>query len=167
MKQIHLISILIIFFVNSTFSQEQASRAGFTLQLAIDDTNYFSADIGPSPYILPENTVQIYPGEKLFIEATIEDDLLTNFTCVDKNSNPDQTIEIEFKQITEGKLHKNMMLSIKNPFKKDIEYKAYIFLVKLKKWVNTSVVNIRAGLSSFEMWPDLISSIALNSWRLK
>jgi hypothetical protein len=40
-------------------------------------------------------------------------------------------------------------------------------LMKDKKWVNTSVYPVMARLESIEMWPDIITSLALFGFKLK
>ena len=66
----------------------------------------------------------------------------------------------------EGKQHKYMMLFIENPFEKRLRYSANICLLKYGKWVATDVYDVEARKSNYEMWPDLITSIALDSFKL-
>ena len=149
------------------YSQDVVNRKAFSLELAVDNDSFFNAEIGESPYILKDNTVQIYPGEKLFIEATLENGKIVSLRCVNENKNIERTIEIKFEQITEERLHKFMMLTIKNPFDKTLKYSAFILLMKYKKWIKTSVLDINPGLTNFESWPDIITSIAINGWELE
>jgi hypothetical protein len=60
-----------------------------------------------------------------------------------------------------------MMLSIKNPFDRDMEYKADIYLIKYNRWINTSIVPVKAKLLSYEIWPDIIGTIVLHDFVLK
>lgn len=62
--------------------------------------------------------------------------------------------------------HMMMMLSVKNPFTKDLNYKAGIYLMKYNKWISTSIEPVMAEKMSFETWPDIIVSIVLNDWTL-
>jgi hypothetical protein len=71
---------------------------------------------------------------------------------------------VSFKQNTEGKKHQIMMLTIKNPFDVSLKYRASIFLMKQNKWVTTNVLPIMPGISSYETWPDIIVTIALDQW---
>ena len=61
----------------------------------------------------------------------------------------------------------NQVLTIDNPFDKQLHYKATMNLMKNKKWVNTSVYPVMPKLKSIEMWPDIITSLALVSFELK
>ena len=71
---------------------------------------------------------------------------------------------IEFHQEKNGKNHKQMMLTIENPFQKSLHYRAMINLMNQNRWRKTSVVQVLPGLSSIEMWPDIITSIALSGF---
>ena len=141
-------------------------RAPFELVMAVDDEQYFSADMDKTLYVINDKIVQIFPGEKLYIEADILNEELVNLKRVKSITNPDKTITLEFKQVSEGKQHKYMMLFIENPFEKRLRYSANICLLKYGKWVATDVYDVEARKSNYEMWPDLITSIALDSFKL-
>lgn len=57
-----------------------------------------------------------------------------------------------------------MILQISNPFNKDLIYSAHLLLATSNKWIKTDVLPIKAGKSSYEMWPDIIVSIVLDNW---
>jgi hypothetical protein len=57
------------------------------------------------------------------------------------------------------------MLKVVNPFPYDLIYTAQILTLR-KKWSTTDVLPVRAGLSGFETWPNIIISIALGNWKL-
>jgi hypothetical protein len=86
---------------------------------------------------------------------------------VKENLNPMKTIEIELKQEVKERVSESLMLKIKNPFKKTLNYKAMMFIVGQDKWISTSVLPIPAELSSFELWKDIIISMVLTDWTLK
>lgn len=150
------------------FSQtnEKPNRQAFTLKLAVNDTNYYQDEIKESSYILPENTLQMYPGETLFVEVEAKNNEILSMKTVKEKINPNKTLTISFIQKFEGKTHEMMMLNIENPLNKKIMYKAWIYLMIYKKWDQTSVIPIKPKLSGFEIWPDIISSIALTGWEL-
>jgi len=60
-----------------------------------------------------------------------------------------------------------MMLKVVNPFKQQLVYNATIFLMQQKKWVVTDVYPVEAELTSYETWPDIITSIGLGQWTFK
>jgi integral membrane sensor domain MASE1 len=39
-----------------------------------------------------------------------------------------------------------------------------VHLVK-GKWISTSIMPVKAGIWGYEMWPDIITSIALSEWK--
>jgi hypothetical protein len=87
--------------------------------------------------------------------------------AVKENINSSKTLVISFTQTISNKTHKSMLLKITNPFKEKLYYSAVIFLMQQKKWVHTDVYPVEAEISSFESWPDIITSIALAKWSFK
>lgn len=141
-------------------------RAPFELHLYVNNEQFFSAQIENSLYIINDKIIQIFPGEKIYVEANILNNEIISLKRVENNENPEITLIIEFIQINEGQNHKGMMLSIKNPFDKIINYSADICLLKYSKWVTTDVYDIAPCIVGYEIWPDLISSIALSNFCL-
>ncbi len=144
----------------------KASRNDFKLTLAVDGDNYYETDVKAGPYIVGPNVLQIYPTEKVLMEVEQEQGVIKSLKVVKKNENPTKTIDISFMQKTDGKKHQQMMLSIFNPFDMNLKYRANIFLMKGNKWEATDVLPIMRGISSYETWPDIIVTIALDQWEL-
>jgi hypothetical protein len=142
-------------------------RDTFTLNIAVDDSSFYNSEIKASAYVLPDNTIQLYPGEKIYVEVELVKKEIKSMKTVKENLNPDKTITITFSQQTDGKKHKGMMLEVENPFNKELEYKANMFLMKYNKWVSTSVLPVQPKLTSFETWTDIIVTIALTGWEFK
>ncbi len=149
------------------FSQEKNLRESFVLNLAVNEEQYYAAEINESPYVLPENTVQVYPDEELYIEADVEDNVLVNLKNVEKIENPEKTLIIKFSQICDGKKHQAMMLSVFNPFEQDLGYSAIIYLLMYGRWVESEVIDIKPESTGYETWRDIICTIALTDWKLK
>jgi hypothetical protein len=150
-------------------AQEKNSnyREGKSLNLIINDSSTYEINITNSPVIIGDSIIQIYPGEKILIEADIFKGRLRNLKTVTEIKNVDKTLVFEFKQVTEGREHKQMVLQVTNPFNKDLQYNSQLYLYKYKKWVNSSVAPVRAKKASFELWPDLISSVTISDMRFK
>ena len=144
----------------------KTSRNDFKLTLAVDGENYYETDVKAGPYIVGPDVLQIYPTEKVLMEVEQVQGVIKSIKVVKENNNPAKTIEVSFMQNTEGKKHQLMMLTIKNPFDMDLKYRASIFLMKENKWVTTNVLPIKRGISSYETWPDIIVTIALDKWEL-
>ncbi|WP_213278305.1 hypothetical protein [Chryseobacterium indologenes] len=151
---------------NFCFSQ-QKFRENFTLKLPVDSVRYYQQEVKKSPYFVEENTLQIYPGEHLFIAADIKEGKLESMKVVKENVNPSKTIEIEFSQDVEGRKHKGMMLQVSNPFDKNLLYDATMYTVEESKWVETSILPVKPKLAGFELWNDVIITLVLHNWRLQ
>lgn len=169
MKKLLLLSLIFFHCSIACFAQDstQLKRQPYKLKVMVDKKNLYEEDLKESPYVWPDNTIQMYPGEKLFAEAEIKDGAIVKITAVKENTNPEKTLTISFTQVAEGKVHQQMMLKISNPFDKTLTYAASIFILNHSKWVKTSVIPVAPGLSSFESWPDVIISIGIGNWALK
>jgi hypothetical protein len=168
MKIRTFLTILLSTSIALVFGQnEKTSREEFSLKLPVNGEQFYEQKVDKSPYFIKENVLQIYPGEKLFIEVEKTKSEITSMKVVKDNLNPQKTILIEFAQTTKGRKSESMMLKIVNPFNKDLEYKAMMFIVGHDKWINTNVYPVRAKLTNFEMWNDVIISLVLSEWKLK
>ncbi len=142
-------------------------RPAFKLKLFVNDSVFYNAPMEQSFYIVRDSIIQIFPGEKLYIEADVANNRLINFKVVPEISDKSKTLIIEFHQEAKGRVHEQMMLTIHNPFNKSLNYKALMNLMKYKKWVETSVIPVRPKLKSIETWPDIITTMALTGFRLE
>lgn len=143
------------------------ARKAFTLKLPIDKTHFFQAEISPSNYILPENTIQIYPGEKLYIEINVKNNEIVDMKSVREIKDSTKTIEISLTHVDKDSIYSRTMLDIRNPFNKNLIYKASMYLLKNSKWVPTNVYPVRSNLRSFEIWSDVIITMTLTGWEFK
>jgi hypothetical protein len=163
----YLFSLVSLFLYLASYTQDNnllPERTAFKLKLPVNKNSVYEMDVPSSPFVRNKNIVQIYPGETLFLEATIQDSVI-RLTSVKDIKHPEKTITISLVQNATKKTHENMMLKVSNPFDKDLTYAARIFLMEANKWVSTSVLPVRAGISSFEMWPDVIITIGLSDWK--
>lgn len=168
MKLNTLLVLLLSLTLASLFAQnDQPNRSTSTLRLPVDGIQYYEQKIEESPYFVKENILQIYPGEKLFIEVELKKKDIGSMKVVKENLNPERTIEIGFTQNFKDGKNESMILKIVNPFKKDLEYKAKMFIVGQDQWINTNVLPVRADLSVYETWSDVIITLALSDWKLK
>lgn len=169
MLKIKVLSLLIIsLFSNFCFGQnEKEYREEFTLKIPIDSVQFYQQEVPKSKYFVKEGVLQIFPGENLYVEAEINGNKITSMKVVKKNLNPAKTIEIKFFQTTEGRKHEQMMLEVKNPFNKELNYDAMMYIVGHDNWMKTSIIPIKPKLMNFEMWNDVIITLVLNNWRIK
>jgi hypothetical protein len=140
-------------------------RTPYTLRIDVDKVNFYEDNIGATPYLFPNNGMQIYPGESIFIEVEEENGIIKNMKAVKAITKPKTTLTVKFTQSSENKVHQMMMLEIKNPFPKKLTYQAKMFLLKANKWVDTDVLPVEAGLSAFETWTDIIISLGISNWK--
>ena len=164
-----LILIISSLVISQGYSQTGKSnkRPAFDLKVFVNDNQFYNAPIGETDYIINDSIIQIFPGEKLFVEAEVLDNKLVNFQVVSEIKEKSKTLVFDFQQTIKGKVHEQMILTIDNPFDKHLHYEAMMNLMKNKKWVNTSVYPVLPKLKSIEMWPDLITSLALAGFKLK
>lgn len=165
----NLLLLIALLFSSLCYAQtiDNNTRPAFDLKLFVNDTTFYTAPMAPTSYIIKDRAVQVFPGEKLFIEADILKDSLVNLKAVPAILNKEKTIVITFTQEHQNKRHERMVLNIANPFPKNLEYKAQINLMKYKKWVNTSVVPVMHNVIANEKWPDIITTVVLYDFHLK
>lgn len=164
---IHWIGVFCMVAISSSNILAQAKRLPYKLSIIVDESTVYEEEIKATPYVLPNNTIQLYPGENIYVEVELAGGVITSMNAVKENINPSKTLVISFTQTISNKTHKSMLLKITNPFKEKLYYSAAIFLMQQKKWVNTDVYPVEAEISSFESWPDIITSIALAKWSFK
>jgi hypothetical protein len=142
-------------------------RKPYQLSVAVDKKTTYEENLSESTYLLPDLTLQLYPGESVFIEIEQENGIIKNVRAVEENKHPEKTLIIFFAQSVKKKVHEMMLLKIENPFRFPLSYDAKVYLMQYKKWINTNVVSVPPGLSSIETWTDLLSSIAIADWKFE
>jgi hypothetical protein len=169
MKSLILIFPAIFFLAFNIQGQDSSAlkRKPYRLIIPFNKENDYIEELNETPYVFPDNAVQIYPGETVYIEVTQENGNIVSFKAVPENKNPDKTLILSFTQTLTKKVHQSMTLKVKNPFKQQLTYKAQIYLFKQQKWVDTDVYPVEPGLFGIEIWPDFIISIALRDWSFK
>jgi len=140
-------------------------RTPYPLRIDVDKVNFYEDQIGATPYVFPNNGMQIYPGETIYVEVEQDNGVIKSMKAVKQINKPNTTLTISFSQKSENKIHQMMMLKIQNPFSKKLTYGAKMFLLKQNKWFDTDVYPVMAGLSAYETWPDIIISLSLGSWK--
>ena len=117
------------------------------------------------PYFVHEKILQVFPGENLFVETEVAGDTIASMKVVKEIKHPEKTITIKFEQVIKDKVPQQMILTVSNPFTKSLLYNAAMYRVGSNDWSETSIVPVRAGLSTMEMWSDIIITLALHDWR--
>ena len=139
----YLVLSFLVFLPLLSFSQNDCpNRESFELIVKVDQEGFYQQQINMSPYFVNQGILQLYPGEKVFVETEINNDKIINLKTVKKVIHPEKTIEIEFKQAVNGKVHENMILTVNNPFDKELKYSALIYILNHSKWVETSIIPV-------------------------
>ena len=60
-------------------------RKPFTLEIAANETQQYKAEIPESPYFVKDKILQIYCGEKVYVECEIVGDTISEMKIVEKN----------------------------------------------------------------------------------
>jgi hypothetical protein len=158
---------LIIVCVNQNLSGQDTTglrRAAYKQTLAVDRNSTFDQQVPESPYVFPDKTIQIYPGETIFVEISLRNSDIIGFEAVKQITDSTRTIIINLKQVSEKGVHTQTMLSIYNPFPKKLVYQAVMSTLGKTKWIHTDVWPVEPKLSGIEMWPELILSLGLGNW---
>ena len=161
------ILLLMLFAFVALHSQDKKNREAFTLEIVANETQQYRAEIPQSPFFVKDKILQIYCGEKVFVECEIAGDTLSSMKVVEKNLHPEKTIEIEFYQDAKDRTRINTFLQLTNPFNKDLIYKAAMLTPRSDEWRSTSTIPVRSKLMSFETWGHSIISLALMDWQFK
>ena len=161
-----LLTISMSMFVMCIFAQnEKPDREAFTLKLPVDGIQFYEQKLNKTPYFVHEKTLQLYPGEKIWIEVETKGTEITSMKVVQKNLNPEKTISVEFTQTAKNRKNEYMTLTVDNPFNKALEYTAMMYIVGQDKWINTNVYPVRAKMAGIEMWSDVIITLVLKDWK--
>lgn len=165
-KQLLLILILGLISLNLFSQNENLYRQEFVLKLPVNGEQFYEQKVVKSPYFVKDKILQIYPGEKLFIEIEKTKNSIDSMKVVKENINPNKTITVELTQIVKDRKSESMILKVENPFDKDLEYKAMMYIVGHDKWIQTNVLPVKSKLIGFETWNDVIITLVLSDWKL-
>lgn len=129
-------------------------------KLYIDATHqYENEPETPLPVLLENEFVTVYPGETIFIEASIVNGSVKLEQAVSSNKHPERTLVFKFAQM---KKQKDMMLEVENPFTDDIKFKMEFMRIDSGKLFATSSCPVRGKLKLFEHWPYPIYQLLIS-----
>lgn len=165
-KQLLLILILGLTSLDLFSQNENPYRQEFVLKLPVDGEQFYEQRVVRSPYFVKNKILQIYAGEKIFIEVEKTKNSIDSMKVVKENINPNKTITVELTQNVKDRKSESMILKVVNPFDKDLEYKAMMYIVGHNKWIQTNVLPVKSKLAGFETWSDVIITLVLSEWKL-
>jgi hypothetical protein len=166
MNKIFLVLVLMLS-LSLIAQNEKPFRSAYKLEIAANETQQYAMDVQESPYFVKEKILQIYCGEKIFIECETQADTIIKMMVVEKNTHPEKTIEIDLNQNTENRKEIYTKLWVKNPFAKTLRYDVLMFTPLSQKWKSTSILPIMPNLQNFETWPHSIITLVLQNWKLE
>lgn len=132
------------------------------IRLKRRDGTWFEQAIGHFSGAVQDYGLIVLAGQKIFVEVDVSGDQFHNFRQVGNPENPCKTITADFKQMEDG----GMMLSLTQPFNKDVKFDMEILQIDGARLAATSSLPVKVGMKSHEMWPDPISMVVLKNARL-
>ncbi|MFZ6875040.1 hypothetical protein ACO0LF_23500 [Undibacterium sp. Di27W] len=121
------------------------------VKLYLDPTHQFEAKAGNAvPLLMNNSLISVFPGETVFIEASIIDGAIKLEQAVSTNEHPERTLVFTFTQMEK---QKDMLLEVSNPFPEDIKFKMGYMQTDSNKIFATSSCPVRGKLKIFEHWP--------------
>ena len=162
-----ILTILTLLIAQNCFAQNIiVYRPAMNLKIPVDGLNYYEERVPSKPYFVKDKKLQIYPGEKLFIEVEIKKDTIFSMNVVKANLFPERTITINFSQKANGNKSESMTFKMTNPFKKTLECKALIYKVGQKGWKTVTINPILPNSVGSETWKDVVITMVIDKWKL-
>lgn len=145
-------------------------RPAKKIKLRVEEGQVLKTKAPRTPYV-HEGAVQIIPGETLYIEAEIDGDRLINLRRVKRPQRPKVTLELRLQQPGKARADLGMMLTIGNPFKRALRYKASFLPAGADDPASatpkpTSTCPIAPRMKSHESWPHPILRLYLSDFIL-
>jgi hypothetical protein len=168
MRNLVSLCLTIIIIPLASFGQDTSlKRAAYKLTVVVDKNSFYEEQIKATPYVLPDKTIQLYPGETIYIEILQENGTVKKLTAVKEIRDSSKTVTISFRQSVNKDTPGLTTLKVTNPFPYRLIYKAKIFLLTQNKWTDSDVLPVEAGIPGFESWPQVITSIILSDWKVE
>jgi len=134
-------------------------RSATTVRLKLNSKEYFEMEFPKGPYVA-DGFINILAGEEVLVEFDDANGALANPHYVKIATKPEQTISFRLEQTDEGTI-----LRVKNPFARNIIYDCLIQHYSEQRLRNTSIIPVKAGLISFEMWPYPVAQAVISNVR--
>jgi hypothetical protein len=138
--------------------------ARISLKLADGQTFEVLPD-SPTP-IVTGGMITVYPGETVYVEASIEGDSLVGLTAVPTKVHPEKTLVFRLRQdpgIGDGA---GMILQVESPFAEVLKYRLAMMLPTGDELVKTSACPLHPAKTVYESWPHPIYQIVATDFRV-
>lgn len=136
------------------------------ISLRMPDGSIFSETLpAPNPLVQYDH-VYLFPGQTLYIEADVKDDMLVNLRMVPANVHPQKTLVFKFEQ-RETKGQYGMSLSIHDPFMHWLKYHAVVVDTDTAPdtFKQSSTCPVVPGGDATENWIAPIFQVVLSDFR--
>ena len=162
-----LLILIGLFSVSFACAQNlKPNRLPFALKVQVNSKQFYAQQISDSPYFAEEKTLQLYPDEKVFIEAVIEDANISSLISVSENLHPEKTFVIEFCQTIVNNISTSSELYIKNPFEKKLKYNCLVYVIDSSSWEPQYYV-ATSKMTTKKSWDTILGSIVIKDWILE
>jgi len=131
-------------------------RVPTTIRLKLEGGKQFEMTPPDPTPIVTGSLVTVYPGETVFVEASLEDGVLTQLTAVPEVTHPDRTLVFELRQDPSLGDGTHMILRASSPFPGVLKYRLGMMLPSTATLYKTSSCPLRQGLPIYEHWPHPI-----------
>ncbi|WP_317933543.1 hypothetical protein [Halioxenophilus sp. WMMB6] len=148
------------------YCKTTACRENTQFKLKMEDGSSYEYRGAIDPPIVQPDLITLYPGEDVFIEATIEGDRLVDMVVVPEVKSPEKTITMKFWQEPSMADGTDMLLQVDNPFEKFLRYELGMMTFDAEELQYTSSCPVIPGGSGFEHWPYPIFLMAFANLRL-
>jgi hypothetical protein len=135
------------------------ARPGLIL-LVMVGTVVAAPSVAVDPSTLKDK-VSIRVGTRLIVRFDQKDDALSNPRMVEEPGEEPPTPIFDFR-VVGG----NYLLATKNPFKKDLKFRALARLKGRQEYFETTIVPVKSGLFGIEHWQDPIEELVLFEFAL-
>ena len=130
-----------------------------SVKLKLNDNEYFEMEFPKLPYVAA-GFINVLAGEEVLVEFDETDGVLSNARYVKTATKPEQAVSFRLEQTDGG-----TVLTVKNPFAKNIIYDCFIQHYSEQRLRKTSTIPVQARLTSFEMWPYPVAQVVVSNVR--
>lgn len=138
----------------------RATRSLAVVLMIVTPAAAVSKDQPPDPATLKDK-VTIGLGKQIVVQFEQNGSALSHPKVVEKAGDKPPTPTFDFR-----KMGDNLMLVTKNPFPKDLKFRALARVKGRKDYYETSIVPVKGGLLGIELWQDPIEELVLFDFAL-
>jgi hypothetical protein len=139
-----------------------APRLPFTVRLHIDANRDYKTSFGDYVYVQGDE-VSLFAGDSFGINVTVADDQIAGITYQKDPDKSDVAFKFSQESLENGKWR--MQLVTRNGLKRRLAFDAQRMAPWKDEMLQTNILPIEPGLSSFESWPDPIVELVLTNFR--